>query len=400
MFVNNTITNDPRVKGEAKALSESGHEVTIVGRWNGNLLMEELWEGVRFLRDKHVPTSTARKLLLLLKLIITFLFNKYSLKENCMIIMEKNLRRKWAEQVEIESYDVYHAHDLDTLGRAFIYAEKNNSKLVYDSHELWVEWHRKRGTSPFICNMWEETEKRISPKADLVITVSDKIAQEIQINNNLAEMPLVLYNCADLKPYQKLNILREKYIKTSNDRRIILYQGHVKENRGLCQFVDIAYALPEMDFVIIGPSAASPFYEKLLDDSKKADNIFILPPVSYDDLWSITCSADFGYVCTEPFCLSYQFSLSNKIFEYMTAGLPVFASDLDGHRELSAKLPVEKNPIFFIPHNNPQKAAEILKTVVYSIDIGRKSADAYYIAENFYNRRFEFQKLVEAYSKL
>ena len=84
----------------------------------------------------------------------------------------------------------------------------------------------------------------------------------------------------------------------------------------------------------------------------------------------------------------------------MVAGLPVFASDIKGHKELKNKLPEEKDPIFLIPHDDPKKAAEIIKMVVDTADIKQKSLDACYIAENLFNRQLEFRKLIEAYNKL
>ena len=50
MIVNNSITSDPRVKGEAKVLHNAGHDVTVMGNLANGFLAEELWEGIRFLR--------------------------------------------------------------------------------------------------------------------------------------------------------------------------------------------------------------------------------------------------------------------------------------------------------------------------------------------------------------
>ena len=251
MIVNNTIVSDPRVKGEARVLHMAGHDVTVIGCFAKGLREDEIWEGIRFLRYFSLKKIT--KIMILFNALCVFIFNKYTLKQNYFLLRKKVLARKLVKKFRKEAYDVYHAHDLDTLEYAFICAKTNNSKLVYDSHELWVEWQRELGTQSFFCDLWEKAEKKIAPQADLVITVSDGIAAEIKENNNLNELPLVLYNCTDIKPYKRLNVLRKKYTKTADNRKIVLYQGHVKEGRGLSQMLNVAYLLPEIDFIIIGP---------------------------------------------------------------------------------------------------------------------------------------------------
>ena len=50
MFLLNPITNDGRVKREARYLAEAGHDLTIIGEHRDGYALEEMWEGVRFLR--------------------------------------------------------------------------------------------------------------------------------------------------------------------------------------------------------------------------------------------------------------------------------------------------------------------------------------------------------------
>jgi glycosyltransferase involved in cell wall biosynthesis len=45
-------------------------------------------------------------------------------------------------------------------------------------------------------------------------------------------------------------------------------------------------------------------------------------------MFTYIASADVGVVSTEPTSVSYRFSLPNKLFESMMAGLPVVVSDL------------------------------------------------------------------------
>jgi glycosyltransferase involved in cell wall biosynthesis len=57
-------------------------------------------------------------------------------------------------------------------------------------------------------------------------------------------------------------------------------------------------------------------------------NIFFVPAVSYSDIPLYTGSADVGLNSVEPTCLSYKYSLPNKLFEYIQSEIPVLTNPL------------------------------------------------------------------------
>jgi glycosyltransferase involved in cell wall biosynthesis len=54
----------------------------------------------------------------------------------------------------------------------------------------------------------------------------------------------------------------------------------------------------------------------------------MLPPVPSEKLPELTADADVGLILFRNTCLNHYYSLPNKLYEYMMAGVPIIASDL------------------------------------------------------------------------
>ena len=59
-----------------------------------------------------------------------------------------------------------------------------------------------------------------------------------------------------------------------------------------------------------------------------SDNIFYHEPVPAHDVVKVSASADMGLSLVEDTCLSHFYSMPNKVFEYLFAGLPVVVSNM------------------------------------------------------------------------
>ena len=418
MFVRNPISHDPRVKREAEHLVKAGHEVTVLGTVGPGLPRRESWNGVRFRRvarlgERTIPlawriigrargpktTEDApqspgvseaaagpasgqrqgpgrRRLLLRLGAYLS----------------ELTYRLPWALAGLCTRADVYHAHDFNTIQTAHLCAKLGRARFVYDSHELWIEWHQSGGgTPPPIVRAWTRIERRLTAAADLVITVSDGIAAELS-RLYAIPTPLVVRNCAPLMPIARSDKLR-RLIGGRADRPILLYQGGFVSGRGLKQLVAAADLVPSADFVLMGHDSPYKTAIEQLASACRHRNVHVLPHVAVDDLWEYTCSADVGFVLTQPVSLSYALSESNKVYEYMVAGIAVVASTIQSHRRLEK----ETGALALVSPSDPRDIARVVKGLLESpATMKQLAARGREWAERKYNAYTEMQKLTSA----
>ena len=94
-------------------------------------------------------------------------------------------------------------------------------------------------------------------------------------------------------------------------------------------------------FVVMGPGTDS--YQEHLHDLAKELGVqarfAVLPPVGYDQVEQFTAGADLGHALYQPVHVNnvHISTASNKIMEYLSAGLPLLVSDRPALRALVEK---------------------------------------------------------------
>jgi len=109
---------------------------------------------------------------------------------------------------------------------------------------------------------------------------------------------------------------------------IVLYQGGVQQGRGLERLARVAGDVPNAYFVFIGGGRLDGSLRRIVEELQLERRVRFIPTVALAELPSYTASADIGVQPIENTCLNHYTTDSNKLFEYVQAGLPVAASDL------------------------------------------------------------------------
>ena len=213
-------------------------------------------------------------------------------------------------------------HSLSALPLSVCLAWLKGATLIYDTHELETETATSRGVRKRIAKF---VERVLIKHAALVIAVSAPIAKWYEDTYNLDNVVVVrnipAAKATSLEPSRKL---RDRF-SIPDDHKIFLYQGLIDEGRGVEIMLDVLPKIsPSFHCIFMGYGALVPKVRQLAATSP---NVHLLPAVHPQDVLSFTVGADVGVILVQKVSLSYYYSLGNKFFEYLMAGLPVIASD-------------------------------------------------------------------------
>lgn len=300
----NDFTNDSRVEKQARKLSTTGYDYTVLALHRNDLEVCEVKDSYQINRLKLVTMNMGKnKLIQLIKFF-----------EFCIRARAKS-----------KSYDVLHCHDLSGLivgcfSQAF---KSKKAALIYDSHEFQSEVH---GLSSLQKKVRYCIEKILVKKAQHVITVSESIAQEYKNNYKIVK-PTVIYNVPDYREAQNSEILREKF-NIDKSHTIFIYQGLLTKARGVEKILATFQSLDpttNASIVFMGMGALA---DTIKQASSKFSNIYFLPAVEPSMINQYTSSADIGIHLIPNTCLNHDYCMPNKLFEYIMAGLPVIVSNV------------------------------------------------------------------------
>ncbi len=237
--------------------------------------------------------------------------------------------------IELQA-DVYQANDWDTLGLTYITSKIVGSQYIYDAHELYDECFPKR-KKLLRRAYFRATESFFSRRAMEVITVSHEIARVLKQRYSLKNSPVVVRNVQ--QEIETLNTeidnkqisLFELINQSPREKRLIAYAGKITAGRGLEELVRSSVLMKdEATVIIMGP--CEPAYKQYLLDLAEElgvleHKVCILDPVPPADLPYALKDVFLGVVSTPTEILSYYYGLSNKMFSYIQAGVPIVSID-------------------------------------------------------------------------
>ena len=267
----------------AGSLAEAGYEVLLIGR--------KLKDSVPL---KPQPFQQKR-----LKCFFT---------RGLLFYAEYNLRLFFF--LLFQQAEIICAIDLDTILPVYFVTAVKNKKRVYDAHELFTE-QKEVISRPAIHSIWLSIEKFTVPKYKMGYTVNGFIAGELLKRYGVNYE--VIRNLPRLSPKVEDNFeSKEKWL---------IYQGAV--NKGRC-FETLIPAMKKVNatLLICGKGNFFEQVKELIKQNKLESKVELRGYVSPDELAVLTPNAYLGITLFEPEGMNQYYSLSNRFFDYIMAGIP------------------------------------------------------------------------------
>ncbi len=360
--VTNDLVTDQRVHKVCTTLQEMGFTIHLIGRKLKNSLPLE--RNYRITRMRLLFNKGP------------LFYTEYNFRLFILLLFSKK--------------DVLLANDLDTLLPNFLVAKISNKPIVYDSHELFTEVpeliHR-----PKVQKIWLTIEEFIFPKLKHVFTVNQLIAD---IYTQKYKVPVkILRNIA---PKYVLDTIDKSFEKNvGKGKKVIILQGAgINIDRGGEEAVEMMRYVNHAILYVIGSGDVFPILHQMVKEYDLENKVFLLGRRPYKELMKYTQIADLGLSLDKNTNLNYEYSLPNKIFDYIQAETPMLVSN----RKIIAKLIQGENLGMIIDHHNPLLMAEKVNEMLSSpnYDIWKQNLK---LAAKKYHWEKESEVIKEVYSQ-
>jgi glycosyltransferase involved in cell wall biosynthesis len=179
-------------------------------------------------------------------------------------------------------------------------------------------------------------ERLVVSRSDAVITVSDGIAEALELKYGLERRPTVVRNLPDLPPPQEAGAVEDLRASLGiGPAPLVLHHGAAAEDRGGEALIRSFAELDGAHLLFLGAVGGyADGLRRLSEQLGLGTRVHFRAPVPLADLLSYSAQADVGVTLLEDTCLNHRLALPNKAFEYIAAGIPVVASELPELRGL------------------------------------------------------------------
>ncbi|GAC1495649.1 MAG: glycosyltransferase [Flavisolibacter sp.] len=222
--------------------------------------------------------------------------------------------------------DLVCAIDLDTIVPCLFVSVLRRKKRVYDAHELFSEM-KEVVTRPLVRRTWKIIESLTVPHFKKGYTVS------IPIQKNLSEHYKINYPVILNAPLLEV---RDKPIEKQN---FIIYQGAVNEGRCFENLIP-AFQWINCPLWILGDGNFLQKAKNLAATFKLEDKVIFKPKLLPEQLSQITGAAILGITIFENKGLSNYYSLANRFFDYIHAGIPQLCVNYPSYKQINDQVEV------------------------------------------------------------
>ncbi|MCL2680115.1 MAG: glycosyltransferase family 4 protein [Coriobacteriia bacterium] len=398
MLVSNNLAIDARVRKEAETLAYAGAEVIVFGL--GHEYPPDIMEDAPYrlilaqpnLRGKPIVPRLGREdvcyplRVLVNKTITHSRHRRYLAKSKAYGISLQAARQEMIEAARPYTFDIVHAHDLDTLYAAYHIAQANGALLVYDAHELYLALHF---LVPDIKEQLARVERDFFPAIDALVTVSPAIGKRLcEIYGRTDLTPVVLYNGGTRVAGRTRPV---------HDPVRLFFQGAFAADRNLLELVAAMDTLRgRATLTLQGWGQDAEAIQHLITQMALQQTVKVIPPVAPFEVVAAAEDYDVGIINSLAKDENFLVTLPNKLFDYMCAGLAIASSNLPPIAEIVQK---ESCGIVY-EQKGVEHTAQVLGDLVADREQIMRMKEASLAAAGQYAWARQAEKLVDLYGDL
>lgn len=277
--------------------------------------------------------------------------------------------------------DLICAIDLDTILPCYLVSVVKRCKRVYDAHELFCEM-KEVVTRPAVYRLWKSIEKNTVPKFPKGYTVSPSI-RDVFRNDYKVSYDLVL-NLPFLQP--ALPPIPENFI---------LYQGAVNHGRSFETLIP-AFQQIDLPLHIYGDGNFFDECRELIRKGGLEKKVLLKGKRLPTELKELTQTALFGLTLFENNGLSNYYSLGNRFFDYINAGIPQICVDYPAYRQINEQYEVA----VLVNDLSPDALAEAINNLIADKEKQARLRQNCLEARAVYNWQQQEPSLVQFYQSI
>jgi glycosyltransferase involved in cell wall biosynthesis len=256
--------------------------------------------------------------------------------------------------------DIVHANDLDTLLANYLISKIKRIPIVYDSHEYFTGVPEIQHRA-FVKKTWTKLENWIFPKLKHIFTVNSSIAELYYQDYGIR--PDVMRNI----PFQqKLSspIARDSIANDPSTKILVIQGAGINVDRGAEEMLEAMVHLDNYVLMIIGSGDVINVLKARAAQDDLKGKVLFMGKMSYEDMMRHTQIADAGLTLDKDTNINYKFSLPNKVFDYIRAGIPVISSNIIEIKKIIDQYEVGT----IIPSHDPLLMAETINTYLCNVN--------------------------------
>lgn len=370
---------------QAHSASAAGAEVSFAGY--ESLIPEPIVRSGKSIHAvRGLKYTTSRQPLRVLRIVSNVLLHH---PRNLWV--EKTSQRLFAEAVSPLCPDLVQAVDLPSLDVAARIARATGAKLVFDSSEYWQGFvgNPDVAMGSAALTVLLESETRNISACDAVFATSDEMAEQLSLDYGIAR-PVTIYN----SPPGRVAVSRP----VNSPLRLVFHGGLSRDRNleGLIRAVKLLEGRVTLDIHGYERTQDAAALRDLIVEMELTDSVTLHGPFDYPDLVPMLAGYDVGVLTHQMADENFRYTLPNKVFDCMCAGLAVAMSDSPPMRSL-----VEGEGFGIVLDSaTPQSIAAGLRELVDDPDRVAVMKEAAVAASARYWWPAQGEKVVEVYARI